>query len=339
MQVGRMALQSTASRPETRAAGTMTYWEGNGGQPPARLSSRLSRWRDHRVSLAASQTKRLIERQQVLAPALVDYPLDQPSHRQGPNFLRRRRDQNEEDYAREVPRICRASGSELSLFHGSAHHASRRAASVSGKVWGERSLDDAGIASVSAWLADNGYALANFRDKAVVATFYEMRIPWTEAVRGLNVIFDLGVFLGESIVRKQPRLHWKYILGSSDHGEAGLRVTVSKASGRKPKGYWLDPPQRILGLCWSDLNKLYWYSPREVRNYDVAEWCAIFRHGDASQTTRSGPFSRPSQPVHDQPQGPHLLLLQLVRWFLMGCRWLAPVPSGLSRSVDLRLAN
>jgi len=133
------------------------------------------------------------------------------------------------------------------------------------------SLDDAGIASVSAWLPDNGYALANFRDKAVVDTFYEMRTRWTEAVRGLNVIFDLGVFLGESLDRKQPRLHWKYILGSSDHGESRLTGYGIEGFRRKPKGYWLDPPQRILGLCWSDLNKLCWYCPRtrEIRNYDV----------------------------------------------------------------------
>jgi hypothetical protein len=205
----------------------------------------------------------LIERQQVLAPALVDYPLYQPPHRQGPNFLRRRPDQNEEDYARYVREF--AARADQNFLYFMDQRAMRLAAlqAFLGKFGVSTNLDDASIASVSAWLPDNGYALANFRDEAVVDSFYEMRTPWTEALRGLNVIFDLGVFLGESIVRKQPRLHWKYILGSSDHGESNL-------TGYRIEDLGLDPPNCILSRCWGDLNRVYFSNPylRRARNYN-----------------------------------------------------------------------
>ena len=46
------------------------------------------------------EPKQLIERQQALSPALMDYyPLYKPPHRQG-SFLRRRHDQTEDEYIR-----------------------------------------------------------------------------------------------------------------------------------------------------------------------------------------------------------------------------------------------
>jgi hypothetical protein len=214
--------------------------------------------------------KQLIERQQVLAPALVDYLLYQPPNRQGPNCIGRRHYQNEEEYFRYMREFAARVDQNFLYFMDQRTTRLTALQVFLGKFGVSASLDDAGIASVAAWLPDNGYALADFRDKAVANRFYEMQTPWTEAFRGLNVIFDLGVFLGESLIRKQPRLHRKYALGASDHGESTLTGYGVEGFRRKAKGNWLDPPQRILNDCWSDLNRLYFSNPdlRDARNYN-----------------------------------------------------------------------
>jgi hypothetical protein len=122
---------------------------------------------------------------------------------------------------------------------------------------------------VSAWFPDNGYALAgNLRDPNVSQAFYQMQPPWTDERRGLNVIFDLGVFLGESLIAKQPRLHWKFYSGASDHGESNC-TGYYIVGFRRRKGNWLDPGQRILSECWNDLNNLYSPRPGRFRNDDL----------------------------------------------------------------------
>jgi hypothetical protein len=134
------------------------------------------------------------------------------------------------------------------------------------------SLDDAGLASVSTWFPDHDYALVGtLRDPAVRQAFYQVQTPWTDEILGLNVIFDLGVFLGESLIKEQSRLHWKYIPGSSDHGESFGTGYHIEGFRRKTKGDWLDPGEFILSRCILDLNDLYSYSPRPraLRNYDI----------------------------------------------------------------------
>jgi hypothetical protein len=217
------------------------------------------------------EPKQVVERRQALSPALVDYPLYQPPHRQGPNFLRRRQNQTEEEYVSHIHEFVARSDQNFVYFM--EQRATRLAAlhAFLGRLGVSASLDDAGLASVSAWLADNGYALANPRDPAVVQAFYQMQTPWTERLRGLNVIFDLGIFLGESLIRKQPRLHWKSSTGSSDHGESVTTGYNIEGFRRKGKGNHLDPAGSIFGFCWNDLNNLHFYSPlpNTPGNYNV----------------------------------------------------------------------
>jgi hypothetical protein len=205
------------------------------------------------------EPKQLVERRQVLSSALVDYPLYQPPYPQGP-FLRRRHDQTEEDYERYSHEY--AARSEQNFGYFMQQRAARLVAlqAFLGKFGVSASLDDAGLASVSAWLPDNGYALANFKEEAVRQAFYQMQTPWTGGLRGLNIVFDLGIFLGESLIQKQPRLHWKYIPGISDHGESFGTGYQIEGFRRKAKGNWLEPAEYILGCCWNDL--IGFYSPR-----------------------------------------------------------------------------
>jgi hypothetical protein len=217
------------------------------------------------------EPKELIERRQVLSTPLADYPLYLPPHRQGPNFLRRRHNQTEEEYVSYIHEFV--ARSEQNFLYFMEQRATRLAAlqAFLGTFGVSASPDDAGLASVSAWLRDNGFALANLRDKVVVETFYRMQTPWSERLRGLNVIFDLGVFLGESLIRKQPRLHWKFIPGSSDYGESAGTGHHIDGFRRKGKGGWMDPAGYILGCCLIDLNDIHSYSPtpRALRNYNI----------------------------------------------------------------------
>jgi hypothetical protein len=217
------------------------------------------------------EPKELIERRQVLSPALVDYQLYQPPDHPGP-FLRRRHDQTEQDYMRYRDQYAARSDQNFIYF---MEQRATRLAALQGfldKFEISASLDDAGLANVSAWFADNSFALvSSLRNEAVRQAFYLMQIPWTEDLRGLNVIFDLGIFLGESLIRKQSRLHWKYIPGISDHGESYCTGYQIAGFRQKGKGGWLEPTSFILQCCVNDLHDIYSYQPRPsaLRNYDI----------------------------------------------------------------------
>ena len=46
--------------------------------------------------------------------------------------------------------------------------------------------------------------------------------PWTGHWLGLNVIFDLGVFLGECLTSRRLYLRWGYLPGASDDGSSNM---------------------------------------------------------------------------------------------------------------------
>lgn len=181
------------------------------------------------------EPKELIERRQVLSSALVDYPLYQPPDHPGP-FLRRRHDQTEQDYMRYRDQYAARSDHNFLYF---MEQRARRLAGLQeflDKFGVSATLDDTGLAKMSAWVADNSFALvSNLRDKTVRQAFYRMQTPWIEGRHGLKVVFDLGIFLGESLIKKQPRLHWKYVPGISDHGESFTTGYKNRGLSREDK--------------------------------------------------------------------------------------------------------
>ena len=192
------------------------------------------------------EPKELIERRQALSPALVDYPLYQPPDHPGP-FLRRRDDQTEQDFMRYRDQYAARSDENFIYF---MEQRATRVAALQGfldKFDVSANLDDTGLANVSAWFADNSFALvSSLRDEALCQVYFRLQIPWIEELRGLNVIFDLGIFLGESLIRKQPRLHWKYLPGISDHGECLCTGYQIAGFRQKGKGGWLEPASFVL---------------------------------------------------------------------------------------------
>ena len=61
------------------------------------------------------EPKQLVERR-LLSPTLMDYPLYQPPHRQGPNFLRNRESHSEDDYGRYIHEFTARSDQNFLYF-------------------------------------------------------------------------------------------------------------------------------------------------------------------------------------------------------------------------------
>jgi hypothetical protein len=207
--------------------------------------------------------KFLTERRQFLSEAVADYPLYQPPHRQGPNYLRRVQNQKEDEHIRLFHEFM-ARGEENFQFF--LEQRSARLAALYAfldKFSVKASLDDTGLSSVSAWLPGNGCALiGDPRNEAIVQAFYQMQTPWTQSLRGFNVVFDFGIFLGEALIARQPRLRWKLRLGLSEKGESASTGCSLEGFLMMGQGTHLDPPQRIFGECWNEVNMLSSRQPR-----------------------------------------------------------------------------
>jgi hypothetical protein len=75
------------------------------------------------------------------------------------------------------------------------------------------SLEDVGVKAVSAWcpvyadlLVDG---LQHQESDAVWSAYHWFRAPWVGPFIGLNPIFDLGVYVGECLIYRNPRLKWQ----------------------------------------------------------------------------------------------------------------------------------
>jgi hypothetical protein len=74
------------------------------------------------------------------------------------------------------------------------------------------SLEDSGVKAVSAWLPV--YAdllvdgLQHQESEDLWRAYNWFQAPWTGTLVGLNPIFDLGVYMGECMLKRNPRLKW-----------------------------------------------------------------------------------------------------------------------------------
>lgn len=114
-------------------------------------------------------------------------------------------------------------------------------------------LQGRGLDAVSAWFPGHAPLLvAGLRTKAVRQAFYGWRTPWVGRLRGLNTIFDLGLFFGECIIAKNPRCRWRGFMSAApgepprpetDIGGSGIRVEGSRLK------YYIDPLRLIYTNC------------------------------------------------------------------------------------------
>jgi hypothetical protein len=75
-------------------------------------------------------------------------------------------------------------------------------------------LDDAGLMAVSAWMPVYGdLLLPDSDDDSVEDAYRGFTASWTEALSGLNPIFDLGVYYAECLWARRTRLKWLIVRG------------------------------------------------------------------------------------------------------------------------------
>jgi hypothetical protein len=186
----------------------------------------------------------LADHRRRMLEALADYPVYEPLHRQGPNCPRHLQD-------REAREFAARGRDNFSYFM--AHRAERLSA-LKGFLAGfglSVDLQDNGLGAVSAWLPGHcGDLLPTLGLDETMQIFFRYLKPWGDNLRGLNVIFDLGIFFGECVIARNPRVHWINWPGTSDNGEAA--ASGSHLAGFKSRRDGLDPIGRMLYLCEHD---------------------------------------------------------------------------------------
>ena len=74
------------------------------------------------------------------------------------------------------------------------------------------SADERGLMAISSWCPRYADLQVDGLERDCVADAYRyFEPPWTGPLLGLNPIFDLGIYLGESILSHDPKLRWRPI--------------------------------------------------------------------------------------------------------------------------------
>ena len=195
---------------------------------------------------------RRAEQQREMASALADYPIYDPPHRQDRNWQRRPVGESYDEEDLRLMREFNARGREnFSYFMNHRDERLTALGTFLAKLGVIMDLDETGLASVSAWLPGNcGALVADPREEETRQVFFQHLEPWTQQRRGLNVIFDLGVFFGECVIKRNQRLHWTCWPGAS------AIHTGHAIAGFKKKRHWLDPMGNIYYDCVNDENAI-----------------------------------------------------------------------------------
>jgi hypothetical protein len=131
-----------------------------------------------------------------VAKALRDYPEYAPPHRG--DYASLSPAQGEENFAyflEQKPRRLDSLGRLLAEFGVSA------------------TLDDAGMRGVSAWVHRYSGHLIGKHVFLWSEAYRTFMLPWTDAISGLNAVWDLGVYTGEYITSVNPSHKWGLDLG------------------------------------------------------------------------------------------------------------------------------
>lgn len=179
--------------------------------------------------------------------AIATYPLYSPPYRQGPNYAR-----SDAPHGILTKEFCAAfaalSDAKFSFF---LKHKFERLGifrefmSSMGVV---ASLDEEGLKAVSIWCPGNAACIVgNARASDLQQVFFTLNKAWDGDMRGLNFIFDFGIFIGESLIALSPKLAWKFRKGASDNGEA--YQTGFQIAGFRSASVHFDPMSTALDRC------------------------------------------------------------------------------------------
>jgi hypothetical protein len=116
-------------------------------------------------------------------------------------------------------------------------------------------LDDDGLWSVSTWFSEEGsLLLAYVPPVKAIHTFLCFDPKWEGKHISFNVIFDLGIFLAQCLMRRNPKLKW--FLAHGGARGAGPSNTGYYLMGLKRPGSWIDPMQRAFLHCHNEAREL-----------------------------------------------------------------------------------
>jgi hypothetical protein len=108
------------------------------------------------------------------------------------------------------------------------------------------SLDGDGVRAVSRWVDDyGGGVIGDGYSKGQIETlpqwiFGHYQPRWEGDYAGYNVMIDIGIFLGEYLISKRPRLHWVIYQGHKEEPETIGSTGYRRPSlGGMPRG-WID---------------------------------------------------------------------------------------------------
>jgi hypothetical protein len=97
------------------------------------------------------------------------------------------------------------------------------------------SLDDEGVKAVSAWLPTYADLLVDGLQQQesddIWCAYHYFDPPWIGPLTGLNPIFDLGVYMGECMLSRNPRLKWMPMLAPEPNKGASHPI-FGQRSGR-----------------------------------------------------------------------------------------------------------
>jgi hypothetical protein len=102
------------------------------------------------------------------------------------------------------------------------------------------SLDGDGVRAVSQWVDDYGGGLIG-DDRYPWRIFDTYQPSWKGEHAGYNVMIDIGIFLGEYLISKRPRLHWEIYRGHVVEPETfGSPGYMRPHLGGMPRGWGCD---------------------------------------------------------------------------------------------------
>jgi hypothetical protein len=129
--------------------------------------------------------------------ALRGYPLYDLPHKQLESATTKAEAQENFDYFMSV------------RLHRLAHFSEwlRKKFSVNATLNGE------GLTAVSNWADDYGGGLIQYEGSVALEIWANYRPIWDTAYSGFNVMIDIGIFQGEYLLKKRPKLYWEIYRG------------------------------------------------------------------------------------------------------------------------------
>ncbi|MGO9986552.1 MAG: hypothetical protein ACLPIX_20370 [Rhodomicrobium sp.] len=191
-----------------------------------------------------AEFKNVAELRTAVTSALKSYKVYSPPFRQSPNFLRNQKDEN--IYIAEYKKKSDANFT---------HFLKNKSARVDGLKSFIATFSEGAtgtnmeIDEISIWFAKYHSVLLSGSDLSLEKrVFREFQEPWHGKYIGLNVVFDIGTYVGDSIINKSGK-YWSFVLGSSSRGEANHTGYTIK--GFKDEAMSFDPMNEVFRYAYN----------------------------------------------------------------------------------------